>query len=49
MIFGADKETIISGSDSEAAKLLTIWECQTRDETRLAKKLRQFLNTLTAL
>ena len=29
--------------------VLTVWECETRDETRLSKKLRHFLNILTAL
>ena len=28
--------------------VLTVWECQTRDENRLLKKLSQFLSAFTA-
>ena len=28
--------------------VLTVWECQTRDENRLSKKLSQFLSAFTA-
>jgi DNA mismatch endonuclease (patch repair protein) len=29
--------------------VLTVWECETRNETRVSKKLTRFLNKLTAL
>ena len=33
---------------TEGWRVLVVWECETRDETRLTKKLNGFLKTLTA-